>query len=89
MRPYSAQPAILPKPEFTLDLAEFTLDALKILMYPQEDIIIIIIIIIVIIIIIINNIIIIVIIIIIIIIITIKNIHTAVAIPLNYNKKNY
>ena len=84
MRPYSAQPAILPKPEFTLDLAEFTLDALKILMYPQEDIIIIIIIIIIVIIII--NII---IVIIIIIIIAIKNIHTAVAIPLNYNKKNY
>ena len=35
VRPYSAQPAILPKPEFTLDRTE---EALKILMYPHESI---------------------------------------------------
>ena len=35
MRPCSAQPAILPKLEFMLDLTE---EALKVLMYPQENI---------------------------------------------------
>ena len=35
MRPSSAHSAILPKPKFTLDLTE---KALKILMYPQENI---------------------------------------------------
>ena len=35
VRSYSAQPAILPKPEFTLDRTE---EALKMLMYLQENI---------------------------------------------------
>ena len=35
VRSCSAQPAILPKPEFKLDLTE---EALKILMYPLEEI---------------------------------------------------